>query len=90
MTTYSNVTKYDYMSLVNAAKKGPVVIGIDASDPYFKSYTTGVLRDTYGCKQGSTKLTMFVTIVGIVQCIPSDSGSGYCYKFKNQMGKSWG
>ena len=84
-TNFTDITSGSETDLQSAvATVGPVSVAIDASNPLFKHYKTGVY-DEPGCGSQRPQLTHAVLAVGY----GTDSGKDY-WLVKNSWGERWG
>ena len=81
ITGHEDVPKNDEKSLLVAAAKQPISVAIEADQPSFQFYKSGVF-DNSAC---GTKLDHGVLVVGY----GTDSGKDY-WKVKNSWGAQWG
>jgi hypothetical protein len=81
VTGFTDVTPYSDTALTSALDKGPVSVAIQANQPAFQMYKSGVLTGTCG-----DNLDHGVLAVGY----GTDATAGAYYKVKNSWGTSWG
>lgn len=80
LTDFSEVARFDPVQLAQALQKGPVSVGVDASDWGIRYYKSGIITKNCG-----TSIDHAVLLVGY----GTDNGVDY-WTIKNSWGADWG